>query len=52
VNVDEAIVEDNEIFGNLTAGIRLMSVPVATLRRNHIYGNVTAGIDFVGWEKR
>jgi hypothetical protein len=49
--VDEAIIEDNEIYGNLTAGIRLLNVPAAALRRNHIYDNVTAGIDFIGWQK-
>jgi hypothetical protein len=50
--VDEAIIENNEIYGNLTAGVRLFNVPVATLRNNHIYENITAGIDFVGWQER
>jgi parallel beta-helix repeat protein len=50
-NVGEAFIEDNEIYGNLTAGIRLLDVPAATVRRNHIYQNGIAGIDFIGWDR-
>jgi hypothetical protein len=50
-NVDKTVIEDNEIYGNLTAGIRLLDVAVARVQRNSIYRNVTAGIDCIGWEK-